>query len=195
MRWAVTSTIYTFVASSEGIKAYFVHSRGCLSPKSYPTMPELPTSWFSISQIVRTNALVDHGHFPVRAAINWVCSSWHILAACATVYWRPLTTVWINSHPTACCSLLMLLPVLRTSFKCVSWVIYLVAALAELRWCNWCLRSYCVPISDVFHDVPANWLDLDPYRPGWGGCVSMICWCGIGEEDDNEKKWEVLRFI
>ena len=23
----------------------------------------------------------------------------------------------------------------------------------------------------------------------------MICWCGIGEEDDNEKKWEVLRII
>ena len=23
----------------------------------------------------------------------------------------------------------------------------------------------------------------------------MSCWCGIGEEDDNEKKWEVLRMV
>jgi len=25
--------------------------------------------------------------------------------------------------------------------------------------------------------------------------VSVICWCGIEEEDDNEKKWEVLRTV
>jgi len=38
-------------------------------------------------------------------------------------------------------------------------------------------------------------MDLDPLGPGWGGCVSMTCWCGMEEEDDTEKKWEVLRII
>jgi hypothetical protein len=23
----------------------------------------------------------------------------------------------------------------------------------------------------------------------------MICWCGIGDEDDNKKMWEILRTI
>ena len=50
-------------------------------------------------------------------------------------------------------------------------------------------------MTDVFDEEPANSLDLDAVSPGWGGCVSMICWCGIGEEDDNEKDWEVLRTI
>jgi len=49
--------------------------------------------------------------------------------------------------------------------------------------------------TDVFDKAPANRLDMDPLRPGWGGYVSMICWCGIGVEDDNEKKLEVLRII
>jgi len=48
-------------------------------------------------------------------------------------------------------------------------------------------------MGDVFDVVPANWHDLDPLSPGRGGCVFMMCWCGTGEEDDNEKKWEVLR--
>jgi hypothetical protein len=40
----------------------------------------------------------------------------------------------------------------------------------------------------VFDVVPANQLDLDVLSPGCGGWESIICWCGIGEEDDNEKK-------
>jgi len=52
-----------------------------------------------------------------------------------------------------------------------------------------------MPISDVFNVSPANRLNFDPLTAGWGGCVSMIFLCGIGEEDDNEKKWEVLRTI
>jgi len=46
-----------------------------------------------------------------------------------------------------------------------------------------------------FDVAPANRPNLDPLLPGWGGGVSMICWVGIGEEDDNEKKWEALRTI
>ena len=70
-----------------------------------------------------------------------------------------------------------------------------MAAFAPSGWTNWCLRSCCVAMSDVFDVAPTNQLDVDPLSPGWGGCVSVICWCGIGEEDDNETKWEVLRTI
>jgi hypothetical protein len=52
-----------------------------------------------------------------------------------------------------------------------------------------------VPISDVFDEAPANRPDLELLGPGGGGCISMSCWCGIGEEDDNEKMWEALRII
>jgi len=52
-----------------------------------------------------------------------------------------------------------------------------------------------VLISDVFDVLPTNQLDFDPLAAGRGGCISMICWCGIGEEHDNEKKWEVLTTI
>jgi len=52
-----------------------------------------------------------------------------------------------------------------------------------------------VPISDVFEVSPASRLDFDPLAACWGDCVSMMCWCEIEEEDDNEKKWEVLRTI
>jgi hypothetical protein len=52
-----------------------------------------------------------------------------------------------------------------------------------------------VPITDIFDVVPAVRQDLDSFGLGCGGCVYMICWCGIGEEDDPEKQWEVLRII
>jgi hypothetical protein len=40
------------------------------------------------------------------------------------------------------------------------------AVLAASRWTNWCLLSYCVPISDKFGEALANWLDIDPFGPG-----------------------------
>ena len=52
-----------------------------------------------------------------------------------------------------------------------------------------------MPISEGFDVVPVNQLDSDLFSPGWGGCVSIICWCTIGEYDDNEKKGEVLRTL
>ena len=58
------------------------------------------------------------------------------------------------------------------------------------------LTGVCVlAMSDVFDVAPANRLDFDPLSPGWGACCSIICWCGIGTEDDNEKKREVLRTL
>jgi hypothetical protein len=47
----------------------------------------------------------------------------------------------------------------------------------------------------IFDESPANQADFDLLTAGWGGCISMICWCGIGEEDGNKKKWEVLSTI
>ena len=192
---AITSTIYAFVVSSKVIKACVVNYRRCLSRNSSPKIPEITTSWCSISRTVRTNALVDHGGFPLWAARNWSCSSWRTPAAWYMVNWRPLTMVWIYSQPTACCFLFVLLPVLLMILKCASRVIFLVAALAASRWTNCCLCSCCVPISDKFVKAPANRLDSDPLGPGWGHGVSMICWCGIAEEDEYKKKWEVLRII
>jgi len=49
-----------------------------------------------------------------------------------------------------------------------------------------------IPVFDV---APANLPGFDPLSPGPGGCVSIMCWCGIGEEDDNERKWEALRTL
>ena len=50
-------------------------------------------------------------------------------------------------------------------------------------------------MSDILDEVPVHQLDLDPLLPGLCVCVAMIWWCGIREEDDHEKKWEVLRNI
>jgi len=47
----------------------------------------------------------------------------------------------------------------------------------------------------VFDVAPPNWPVFDPLLPDGGRCVSMMCWCGIGEEDDNERRWEALRTI
>jgi len=47
----------------------------------------------------------------------------------------------------------------------------------------------------VFVVAHANRPVFYPLSPGGGGCVSMMCWGGIGEEDDNERKWEALRTI
>jgi len=191
----VTSTIYASVAFSKVINACLVHSRGCLSRNSSVKIAELTTSWCSISRTVRTNAFVDHGGFPLLAAINSLHSSLRTPAVPYTVHWLPIASIRIHSHLTACCFLFFLLPVSRTIFKCASWVICLVAALAASRWTTLGLRSCCVPRISGFDVAPANLPVFDPLSPGGGGCVSMMCWCGIGEEDDNEMKWEALRTI
>ena len=80
-------------------------------------------------------------------------------------------------------------------FKCASWVIFLLDALAASQWTYWCLRSCCVPMSDVFDVAPNISIESDLLSPGCADCVSMICWCGVGQDDHNGKKWEVLRAI
>jgi len=58
-----------------------------------------------------------------------------------------------------------------------------------------CLRTCCVPTMSVFDIAPANRPVCYLLTPGGGRCLSIMCWCGIGEEDDNERKWEALRTI
>jgi len=52
-----------------------------------------------------------------------------------------------------------------------------------------------VPSISVLDVAPANLSVFDPLSPGGGGSVSMLCLCGIGEEDDNETMWKALRTI
>ena len=70
-----------------------------------------------------------------------------------------------------------------------------MAALAASRSTNLCLGSCCVPRISVFDEAHANLPVFDLLSPGGGGCISMMCWCGIEEKDDNERKWEALRII
>jgi len=177
------------------IKDCFAHSQGWISGNSSAKIPQLTTSWCLISRTLQTEAFHDHGGCLLRAAINWSRSSLRTLALRYTMNWRPFTTIWIHSHPTAFCFLFLLLSVSWTIFKCASLVICLVAALATSQWTNSCLCSCCGPMIAVLDVPPANRLGLDLLPPGWGGSESMICWCGIEEDDDNEKKWEALRTI
>jgi len=70
-----SSPIYASIDSSKVIQTRFRHSRGCFSGNSCVEIQVLTTPWCLISQTVQTNALVHHGGFPLRAAINWSPSS------------------------------------------------------------------------------------------------------------------------
>jgi hypothetical protein len=148
-----------------------------------------------ISQNVQTISFINHGGFPLWAGINSICCSLTAPGVPYMVHSPPIASIWIFSHPTSRCYLLFLLAILRTILQRASWVIWLVAPLAALWWINFCLHYGGVPRISVFVVEPANLLVFNTLSPGWGGCVSMIYWGGIGEKDDNERKWEALRTI
>jgi len=183
------------VASTGEFQAFFVHCQGGLSQNLWRKKPELSASWCSISRSVRTNALVNRGGFPLPAAIYWSRSSLRIPADHYAINWRPSTMIRTYLHPVACCFLFLLLPVLGTIFKCASRAIFWVATLAASRWTNCCQRCCCVHSSDAVYEEPVVSLDSDLLSLSSGICLAMNCWCGKGEEDDNQKKWEVLRNI
>jgi hypothetical protein len=54
----------------------------------------------------------------------------------------------------------------------------------DWRWLRWCLRG-------VYTSSGPNYILLI-FAPCVRCCVSMNCCCATGEEDDNEKNWEVL---
>jgi len=156
----------------------FVHFQGCLSQSSSVKIPEMTTSWCLILQTVLTNALVDHGGFPLQVAMNWSRSSLATPAVHSILGWPPSTLIWSYSHPTTCCFMFLLLPVLRTVPKCAFWVIFSVTAIAASWWTNCSLGCCSVSPGGALVEVPVIALDSDPIAPGW--CVSgaMTCWCG-----------------
>jgi len=172
-----TSTIYDCVASSKVFRACVVHSRGRLSRNSSAKIPELTTSWCSISRTVRTNALVDHGDSPLQEAMNWSRSSLRTPAVRHILSWPSSIQIWIDSHPIACCFLFFLLPVLRTFFKCASWVIVSVATIAASRWTNWCLHCCGVSQSGSLCEAPVVRLDSARIAPGGSVSGAMACCC------------------
>ena len=50
-------------------------------------------------------------------------------------------------------------------FKCASWVIFLVAAMAASQWTNWCLCCRCFSAGGKLVEVPAVQLDWDLLPP------------------------------
>jgi len=189
------STIHASVAFCKVFKACYIHSRGCLSHHISSNIAELTLLWSLISRMVPTNALVEHGGFHLQAAILWSHSSLCTPDVHYIVSWWPSTLKWIDSHLIECLFLYLLLLGLQTFWKCTFWGIFWVTALAALRWTNWCLHCYFVPAGGALNEAPVGRLDSDRLTPCWGVCGAIICRCGRGEADDNEKKWEVLRNI
>jgi len=97
--------------------------------------------WWKISNLSRGLFV---GNMENNRRVGYILGNqFHFLlmpAVCYTVNWQPFTSILIYSNPTACRFLFMLLLVLRTIFKCASWVILLVAALTASRLTNRCLR-------------------------------------------------------
>jgi len=88
-----------------------------------------------------------------------------------------------------------MLPIIQTIFKLASRVITLVPALAVSWWTNVLLGSCSVLRIAIFDVAPPNPPEFDPHSPGCGGCLSVMCWCGSGEENATERKGEALRTI
>jgi len=176
-------------------KCCFIHSWGCLWRNLYTNIPQLTTSWCSITWAMWTYALVDNGGFLLLAAIHWLCSSLVIAAVHYMAAWWPSTLISINSHPIACCLFFLLLWGIKLIWECASWVIFSMAALAASLWTNWCLGCCGVLLSGVLGELLIGRLDFDPLPACWGVCVAMNCWYGKAEEDHNDKKWEVLRTV
>jgi hypothetical protein len=144
---------------------------------------------------VQTNGFFDCGGFPLQGAMSSLHHFLRISAVHYIVQQPPFASIWIYSHPTACCFLFLLLSVMRMIFDSACWVVCVVAAFAASRRTNLCLRSCCVTRSSELVVVPANLPVFDLLSPGGGGCVSKLCWSAIGEEYDNERKWEALSNI
>jgi len=161
------------------LKAGFVHPWGRLSRSSSAEIPELTTSWCSISRTVRTSALVDHWGSPLRAVLNWSRSPLRTPASRYTVSWPSPASLWIDSHPIACSFLFLLLLVLRNIFKCGSTVIISVATIAASRWTYWCLHCCCVPPCGALFEAPVVQLDSASIAPGWSISGAMTCCCGM----------------
>ena len=142
---------------------------------------------------MRIDALVDHGGIYLQSVTNSTSSSLHTPAVYTIISWQPSSTIRPYSYPWACCLSFLLLLVLQTIFNCASTVIFSVAALAASWWTKSCLHCSWVSAGGVLDEAPVVLLDSDLLPPCWDVCGAMTCLCGSKAEDDNEKKWEVLR--
>ena len=194
----ITSTISDSIASSQGFKACFIHSWGHLSRNSSLKIPELTTSWCSITRTVQTNPMLGHDCFPLRAVINWSRSSLRTPAVHYMVSQPPSASIWSCSHPIACCFMLLCCQVFLTVLKCASCVIISVAAIAASRWTIWCLRCSCVSAGGALHEAPVVRLDSDPIAPGCGTCGAMTCCWGKMRKmitKRSGKFWVIYRYL
>jgi len=178
---AITSTIYASVASSKVVKAWLVHSQEFSSLNLSVKIPVLTTSSCLNSRTVCTNALADHGGFPLQAAMNWSRSSLRTPAVCYIISWQPCTSIRVRLHLIACCFKFLRLPVSRTILNCASRVIFSTAAFAASRFTDQCLRCSWVSAGGVFDEVPVILLDSVPLSPCRGACGAMTCICASQE--------------
>ena len=65
----------------------------------------------------------------------------------------------------------------RTFFECASWVIFVLATIALLRWTNWCLCCCCVSLSEELFKAPAVGLDLAQIASSGSVSGAMVCCC------------------
>ena len=163
------------------VRACLVHSRGFLSLNSYAKIPELTTSWCSISRTLRIKALVKHGGFHLYAARTWSRSSLRTPAAWYIVSWRSSTLIRLYSHVITCWFLYLLLTDLQPIFNCESRVMFALAAFAVSQWAKWCLHCSLVPVGGVMEEAPVILLDSVPFSTCWGVCGAMICCSGCEE--------------
>jgi hypothetical protein len=136
---AVTSIIYSSVASSKAFENVLVYSHGGVSENWSAKTLELTTSWCSILRTVQMNALVDQGGFPFRLWMNclhsseWIAANYILLVDCRS-------QILCNVHPIAWFSQFSLAPVLCTIFNFSSSCIFLVAISAAVQWGFWAWR-------------------------------------------------------
>jgi hypothetical protein len=159
-------------------KACFIYSLKCSSFNSSTKIPELTTTWCSISRMVKTNALVDHTGLPLRKAINWSCCSLLTPAKHYNVNWLLSTLIWIDSHPITCGFIFLLLLVLCTIFKCAFWVVFTVATMAVSQCTNCCLHCCSVSLGGALLEAAVIGLNMAPITPGWYVSGAMDCCCG-----------------
>lgn len=89
----------------------------------------------------------------------------------------------------------MLIPDLQTIIECALLVIFVVAAFAASQWRHWYLLYCCVSAGGPLDEAPVVRLHSNLLSLYYGVHGASICCCGQRMEDDNEKKWEMLRNI
>jgi len=136
---------------------------------------QLTLSWCSISRTVWTNILMDQGGFPLRATINWSCSSFHTPAVHYIISQPQSPSIWSYSHPIASYLSYMLYPVLRTIFKSQSWGIYrYLQVIIEWVTSNLNVLFELNPAADSFmlqgirtvQRLAVSWSDVDWFYTG-----------------------------